>query len=141
MFTFQIFVCKILSHQLHGSAVFSAYIVTAMALDRLLAIKRPIWHKNNASTKAVNIVLIVLVLFSYGLVWSTLYFYHIDENGNCTTNGDLYTKIFYFYTFIGAFVFYFAIPICLLVFANAIFASSLFKRKSNKTSNAAGQNQ
>ena len=115
---------------MHGSVLTSAYLVSVMALDRLLAIKAPIWHRNNASNRTVNIVLAVVISFCFGCTSTSLFFFHVDDDGVCKPNDELHPQFFQIYSFVVTFVFLFTVPICLLVFANMVFIRSLFKRTS-----------
>ncbi|XP_075239277.1 uncharacterized protein LOC142334835 [Convolutriloba macropyga] len=57
--------CKLFHFHSWGSGVVAAYHVVAMAIDRVIVIKAPFWHRNHSSPKHVRMLSWAIVVMSY----------------------------------------------------------------------------
>ena len=122
-------ICKLYHWQIHASGFISAYLVSTLALDRVIAIKYPIWHRNHASRNLVNKLAGYIVIFSYVFNSAVLYFFNLDKTtGNSKLQGDLNPLIRKIYSGISSLI-YFTVPIFFLVYANIVFITTLINRK------------
>ena len=135
---FQALIYKIYKMCCMGVRMTAMYHVLAMALDRMIAIMTPIWHKNNMATKTSKVVGIMgasIILFC--LFWSSprLYVFGKQENGKCgfAEHSRLLPVAMKWLIGISTFGMNLVLPHAIFVVANVVFVQSLNQRKTNTT--------
>jgi len=133
-------ICRVLSFHSYGSGFACNYLVVAMAIDRLVAINFPFFHRNYSSKKISNLIGSSCVATCYFISLPMLYFYGHNENKICSMLPKSISALRYDYYGIINSVFYFIIPFLAIGFANIIFIRSLQNRRCGVTRNDALKN-
>ena len=126
----------------------ASHHVVAIALDRVLAIIVPIWHRTHSNPKIARVLSFVITLYSYISCMGTLYYFgKKTEQDVCDVQqirfseySSLYVSILLYGYFLGA-------PFATLLISNGVFVWALRNRThastsvSNEQSRAKAQNE
>ena len=72
-------ICKLFHYHSWASSVCSNYHIVAMAVDRVVALKAPFWHREHSSKHLARKISLACSLFCYALVTPNLYFFGTDN--------------------------------------------------------------
>ncbi|XP_075254529.1 uncharacterized protein LOC142345948 [Convolutriloba macropyga] len=135
--------CKLFYWHSWASSITASYHIVAMAVDRVLAIKAPFWHREHSSAKLVNKVTVFIAFFFYLFTLPVLYFYDIvpKEDSKCLADWDNYPKFFGYYGMATNYAVFSGIPFVILLGANWVFISALINKPSVEKPKAENGNQ
>ena len=131
-------VCKLFHYHSWASGVVAAYHVVTMAVDRVIVIKAPFWHKQHTKPPFVRRVSWTIVVTSYTIAISALVFFDIPNGGVCGWNFHRSNVLINRIILINNICIFHAIPVLTLSVCNVIFAVALKKRNENFVSQNTG---
>ncbi len=110
-----------------------------MAVDRVLAIILPFWHRNHSSPAIARGVSITISLYCYLLATPVLYMFALDpEKDRCLVRDTPYDRVLSMFSWTYNYVFFFGVPFAILGCSNVVFIYSLKKRSSGVRKTASG---
>ena len=127
---FQRVSCKVLFYMSYSAGVLTIYLLVAMATDRLIAIKFPIFHRNHSTKKLLDVVIFTIMASSFALVSPAFFFLDINNDGVCIISPKGYPELHRIYSLFTVFVVFFGFPFAMVFLTNISFAVSLLKRRS-----------
>ena len=132
--------CRVFYYHSYGSSILSAYLVTAIAMDRLVAIKFPIAHRNNSSKQTADKIALAAVGSAYFVSIPVLYFYGHNEDKICAMLPKNFPVLLDYFNFTVNNILFFGLPFCSIVIANIMFVRELRNRKQSKRNETKGAN-
>ena len=108
-----------------------------MALDRVLAISAPFWHKNHSSPTNARRVSVTIALFCYVIDLGLLYIFgttNTDGEKRCEIQEEANEQLSLFYTSVRIYFVAFSAPFVTLLVSNVVFVYSLRRRFSSSQS-------
>ena len=83
---FQRFACKTILFVTYSCGMVAIYLVATMAIDRLLAIKFPIWHRNHSNRNTRNHLIFWVIVINFLMMSPGIYSHDLNEIGVCIGN-------------------------------------------------------